>query len=139
HNARTLRIASVLWLFAAEPVFQCSSCRSYGLRFPWTAASLPLKDIGYIDVTTQPVGTVWTGVYLVFRTSGPARITSAGGPSDATTLPGGVAWLDREAETFRIINRYGLFAVKTTSRHEIVIEGGNDGDHGWSMNSNSSP
>jgi hypothetical protein len=31
------------------------------------------------------------------------------------------------AETFQLVNRYGLFAVMTTSRKEIVIEGSNDG------------
>ena len=31
------------------------------------------------------------------------------------------------AETFHLVNRYGLFAVMTTSRTEIVIEGSNDG------------
>jgi hypothetical protein len=33
------------------------------------------------------------------------------------------AWL----EPFRTFNRYGLFAVMTTSRPEIIIEGSNDG------------
>jgi hypothetical protein len=28
---------------------------------------------------------------------------------------------------FRIVNTYGLFAVMTTARHEIVVEGSNDG------------
>ena len=32
-----------------------------------------------------------------------------------------------QAETFHLVNRYGLFAVMTTSRIEIVIEGSNDG------------
>jgi lipase maturation factor 1 len=32
-----------------------------------------------------------------------------------------------QAETFRIINRYGLFAVMTTSRPEIIVEGSEDG------------
>ena len=29
----------------------------------------------------------------------------------------------------RLVNSYGLFAVMTTTRPEIVIEGSNDGDH----------
>lgn len=32
-------------------------------------------------------------------------------------------------EPFRIVNRYGLFAVMTTTRPEIIIEGSNDGEH----------
>jgi len=31
------------------------------------------------------------------------------------------------AESFHLVNRYGLFAVMTTSRNEIVIEGSSDG------------
>jgi hypothetical protein len=38
-----------------------------------------------------------------------------------------VAWLEFEAGKFQIVNRYGLFAVMTTSRPEIVIEGSDDG------------
>lgn len=43
------------------------------------------------------------------------------------TLPEPVASVVEQAEIFRVINRYGLFAVMTTSRPEIVIEGSNDG------------
>ena len=32
---------------------------------------------------------------------------------------------------FRIVNSYGLFAVMTTTRQEIIVEGSNDGEH-WS-------
>jgi lipase maturation factor 1 len=45
------------------------------------------------------------------------------------TLPGPVASVDFRAETFHIVNRYGLFAVMTTSRPEIIIEGSNDGEN----------
>jgi predicted DCC family thiol-disulfide oxidoreductase YuxK len=34
-------------------------------------------------------------------------------------------------EPFRTINGYGLFAVMTTERHEIILQGSNDGEH-WS-------
>ena len=34
-------------------------------------------------------------------------------------------------EPFRTINGYGLFAVMTTERHEIIVQGSNDGVH-WS-------
>src|SRR5262249_38654148 len=41
-------------------------------------------------------------------------------------VPGPIVWLDEKLEAFRIVNRYGLFAVMTTSRPEIVIEGSDD-------------
>jgi hypothetical protein len=37
--------------------------------------------------------------------------------------------MDFRAETFHLVNRYGLFAVMTTSRKEIVIEGSDDGEN----------
>jgi predicted DCC family thiol-disulfide oxidoreductase YuxK len=38
-------------------------------------------------------------------------------------------WLDSEIAPLRTVNRYGLFAVMTTTRNEIVVEGSNDGTH----------
>jgi hypothetical protein len=46
------------------------------------------------------------------------------------SVPGGdgpVTWLRRQVEPFRLVNRYGLFAVMTTSRPEITVEGSLDG------------
>ena len=40
--------------------------------------------------------------------------------------PGGEA-IVRVADPLRIVNRYGLFAVMTTARQEIIVEGSNDG------------
>jgi predicted DCC family thiol-disulfide oxidoreductase YuxK len=40
-----------------------------------------------------------------------------------------IAALDARLEPFRSINGYGLFAVMTTSRHEIIVQGSNDGVH----------
>ncbi len=42
-------------------------------------------------------------------------------------LPGPVSWALRELAGFRSINSYGLFAVMTTERREILIEGSADG------------
>ncbi|MBI3873280.1 MAG: lipase maturation factor family protein [candidate division Zixibacteria bacterium] len=42
-------------------------------------------------------------------------------------LPGMAYRLLERAEPFRSINTYGLFAVMTTSRPEIIVEGSNDG------------
>jgi hypothetical protein len=43
------------------------------------------------------------------------------------TLPEPLNSIDYRAQTAHIVNHYGLFAVMTTSRPEIVIEGSNDG------------
>lgn len=51
----------------------------------------------------------------------------------AATLRGPIAWpewvsaLDERIDSFRSINSYGLFAVMTTSRPEVIIEGSQDG------------
>jgi lipase maturation factor 1 len=42
------------------------------------------------------------------------------------SFPAPVVWLARAIGPFRSVNRYGLFAVMTTSRPEIVIEGSDD-------------
>jgi lipase maturation factor 1 len=41
-------------------------------------------------------------------------------------VPNAVAAIDFRAETFHVVSRYGLFAVMTTSRPEIIIEGTDD-------------
>jgi len=38
-------------------------------------------------------------------------------------------WVAEELAPFRSVNNYGLFAVMTTQRNEIVVEGSNDGVH----------
>jgi lipase maturation factor 1 len=45
----------------------------------------------------------------------------------AETVPEPVSWIVDQAAIHRVVNQYGLFAVMTTSRPEIVIEGSNDG------------
>ena len=44
-------------------------------------------------------------------------------------MPQPAAALDFGAEIFHNVNRYGLFAVMTTTRNEIIIEGSNDGEN----------
>jgi lipase maturation factor 1 len=38
-----------------------------------------------------------------------------------------LGWMARQIKPFRTVNNYGLFAVMTTRRNEIIIEGSNDG------------
>jgi hypothetical protein len=42
-------------------------------------------------------------------------------------LPEPIGWVNFQAETFHVMSGYGLFAVMTTTRPEIVIEGSDDG------------
>ena len=44
-------------------------------------------------------------------------------------ISGPAAWISNEIAPLCIVNTYGLFAVMTTSRPEIVIEGSDDGVH----------
>ena len=46
-------------------------------------------------------------------------------------LPRPLVALERSIASLRMVNAYGLFAVMTTTRHEIVIEGSRDGRE-WS-------
>jgi lipase maturation factor 1 len=46
-----------------------------------------------------------------------------------TRWPGALLEIYQHADAFQSVNRYGLFAVMTTRRPEIVIEGSNDGEH----------
>jgi hypothetical protein len=45
-----------------------------------------------------------------------------------TQLPEPVTALARYASPFQVVNSYGLFAVMTTERPEIVVEGSDDGE-----------
>ena len=40
-----------------------------------------------------------------------------------------LAWVEIEIAPLRTINSYGLFAVMTTTRNEIIVEGSDDGAH----------
>ena len=42
-----------------------------------------------------------------------------------------LAWVAGQLEPFRSVNNYGLFAVMTTQRNEIIVEGSNDGVTWW--------
>lgn len=81
-----------------------------GTRSPWLlAVTIPLAIV-YVSVS-------FLDVIVIFGVRSPAlyRVASFAG------------WL----EPFRSINNYGLFAVMTTERHEIIMQGSNDGVN-WS-------
>ncbi len=74
----------------------------------WQSWAFGLVGLLVLSATTPPLLALfrWQPVWL-----GPASALSE--------------WLT----PFRTFNRYGLFAVMTTSRPEIVVEGSNDGQH----------
>ena len=76
---------------------------------PFTAGVLLLSGMNLVDQCVRRLPALWGSPPLEFDWPpllGAAR--DAAGP-------------------FRSVNYYGLFAVMTTERHEIVIEGSNDG------------
>ncbi len=54
--------------------------------------------------------------------------------ADPRSLPAPVSWIEEHAELWHVVNPYGLFAVMTTSREEIVVEGSDDGEHWTDFN-----
>ncbi len=82
------------------------------------------------EVTPLPVWREKTvrAVAVVLLAAGGLRVVQAVYPS---RLPGPISVAAEALERFRISNRYGLFAVMTTTRNEIVIEGSNDGRIWW--------
>jgi lipase maturation factor 1 len=69
---------------------------------------------------TIPLGCVFGSISLL-------QIVAILGIQSVLLAP--VAALDGWLSPFRTINGYGLFAVMTTSRHEIIVQGSNDGVH----------
>ena len=69
-------------------------------------------------VSTASVALIALGLLQLLMMSGISR-----------TTPERLALIDFRAQTFHIVNRYGLFAVMTTARPEIIIEGSDDGEN----------
>ena len=83
---------------------------THNTRSPWLLAiTIPLAIV-YSSVS-------FLDIIVIFEVRSPSLYTVA-------SLAG---WL----EPFRSINNYGLFAVMTTERHEIIVQGSNDGIN-WS-------
>ena len=90
----------------------------------WRFISLPVKEnIGEGGISHKVTTGIIAGIIL---------IVSLGLMADSflhLPLPKPVAKLIEIVSPLRSINNYGLFAVMTTERHEIILEGSNDGDH----------
>jgi len=72
-------------------------------------------------------GFVVVPLAVVIVTVSAFQIISLSGVSSRCLAP--AAWLDSEIAPLRTVNSYGLFAVMTTTRNEIVVEGSDDGTH----------
>lgn len=89
-----------------------------------------LPEITIPSAPLVPKPRIWTGwiigpiavIYLIVTLT---QLVSMG--SLGNYLPRALVWLDEEVAPFRSMNGYGLFAMMTTSRPEITIEGSNDG------------
>ena len=64
---------------------------------------------------------------IVILTVSAFQIISLSGMRSGWLAP--AAWLDSEIAPWRTVNGYGLFAVMTTTRNEIIVEGSDDGTH----------
>ncbi len=93
----------------------------------------PLADsIGLIDHKEPPRPWSFTR-RLVVGASGVILIAASAQQSlerlsPQTNSPFPLPWLAQQLEPFRSANSYGLFAMMTTERPEIIIEGSNDGE-----------
>ena len=92
----------------AAPTGRQDACPT--VRSPWLLAiTIPLAVV-YISVS-------FFEIVIIF------------GVSNFALSP--IAALTERLGPFRTINNYGLFAAMTTERHEIIVQGSNDGVH-WS-------
>lgn len=90
---------------------QSSARHSRGRSLPAPPAQLRILALALVAIVTVPVS-----LFATCRTIGLAY-----------TPPRAISWLAGWTSPLHIVNSYGLFAVMTTSRPEIVVEGSEDG------------
>ncbi len=95
---------------------------------------LPQKFTRHFSVNPEPAivnqfrrwpKAVIIPIAAVFAVVSLSQVASLFGPRFGLWVPAAI--FEREFGSLRTINGYGLFAVMTTKREEIVIEGSNDG------------
>ncbi|HEY3762363.1 MAG TPA: lipase maturation factor family protein [Verrucomicrobiae bacterium] len=84
----------------------------------FSMAAQSVKRCRWPPGVTIPLAIVFVSISLL-------QITSACGLRTALLYP--VEKVDGWLSPYRTFNSYGLFAMMTTERHEIVVEGSNDG------------
>ena len=98
-------------------------------RLPWQLGfnlglAVIIVPVSLLQIVMIP-GELWASIaatgerYVLFRAV----------ESVVTGVAQRISEIDEKLAPFRTINGYGLFAVMTTSRHEIVVQGSNDGVH----------
>jgi lipase maturation factor 1 len=107
-----LTLALLLWAFDDQS-FQGIAAR---LR-RW----LPNSPVSFWT-RFAPLRTASAVVLAVLVYLGVVQLLALFAPDDAARLTAPFVWV----EPFQIVNSYGLFAVMTTSRPEIIFEGSND-------------
>src|SRR5215470_10893791 len=70
-----------------------------------------------VDVAERPQRKVANAIAGILIVVGVAQIV----------FPGPLGFIEQELGMWHFVNRYGLFAVMTTTRPEIIVEGSNDG------------
>lgn len=90
---------------------------STGGRAPWRSDG----SLRHTLWSTWLFAPIALAVFLV----GTAELVATLGTG--TTWPAPIVWLEDIVRPFNTVNGYGLFAVMTTSRREIIIEGSRDG------------
>ena len=96
-------------------VFQKILPRKFGALFK---PQIPLSPRGWPKAFTTALAVVMIAISLF-------QVASLFGPRSSLWFP--AALLENELAPFRTFNSYGLFAVMTTERREIIVEGSNDG------------
>jgi len=97
----------------------------------WLRRRSYVTDFGGVGVRSAGGGEAWRRRFLVGVAT--VSLLVGAGPLVGLLAPGWtgpVSGLDRWLAPFRTFNDYGLFAVMTTSRPEILVEGSADGV-GW--------
>ncbi len=107
-----LTLASLIWAFDDE------SFESLAKRLKWLRPRLPLTfGTQFKALRVAAAAVLAVVVYL-----GATQVLSLFAPDFANRLSANLAW----TAPFEVVNSYGLFAVMTTTRPEIVFEGSND-------------
>ncbi len=107
-----LTLALLIWAFDDE------SFEGLARRLKWLRPRLPLTF--WTRFKTLRVAATTVLAVLVFL--GATQVLSLFAPDLANRLSANLAW----TAPFEVVNSYGLFAVMTTTRPEIVFEGSND-------------
>ena len=93
---------------------------------------LPLRLSGLLTFNPQPATrnrpwphAVLIPLAIIILSVSFFQVVSLFGARSSLLSP--LAWLDAQIAPLRTVNSYGLFAVMTTTRNEIIVEGSNDG------------